>query len=119
MTLITNKYKRNATAEWAKHPRAYLKRISNKKLRKDHAFEDAEPIYKKKPRDKKFKRPRLCPMCLDDIYVQNIGRVVKLYGTCKKCGAQKIGHKKCPQCKSHNIWERDEQYKCKRCGNLF
>jgi len=31
---ISNKQKRNATGEWAKHPRSFLKRIGNKKLRK-------------------------------------------------------------------------------------
>jgi hypothetical protein len=119
MALITNKYKRNATGEWGKHPRPSLKRYGNKKLRKDDTFDEIEPKYKKKPRDKKFKRPRLCPICLDDIYVQYLGKAIKMHGTCKKCGAQKVGNRKCPQCKSKNVWKRENIYKCKQCGKEF
>jgi hypothetical protein len=119
MTLVSNKYKRSKTGEWAKHPRPFLKRIGNKKLRRDELLDNDKVRYHKKAKYKKFRSRRLCPFCLDNIFAQNIGNTFKFHGTCKKCGSQKIGNKNCPFCKSDNIWKRKNEYMCKRCGKSF
>ncbi len=84
MNIISNKHKKNKTDEWGKHPRTSLKKEGNKKLRKEEPeTEGALPLLKSKM-GKRFKNKRLCPFCLDDIYMQNKDNEMKHHGLCSK-----------------------------------
>lgn len=118
MKQITNRYKRYTTGEWAKHPRAYLKKLGNKKLRKLDIEADSLR-YRKQSQYKKFKAEKFCPFCFANIFAQNLNKEIKQLGECQKCHALKWNNIKCPHCKSDNVWKRDEMYRCKQCGKFF
>ena len=119
MNIISNKYKLNKTGEWAKHPRPFLKRLGNKRLRLEAQELEESPKYRKKAIYKKFRSDRFCPFCLANIFVQNLGLKTKRHGECKKCGAIKIGKRICPSCKGTNIWRSNKSFMCKRCGKVY
>lgn len=118
MKQITNRYKRYTTGEWAKHPRAQLKKIGNKKLRKLD-IENESVRFRKKSVYKKFKAEKFCPFCYANIFAQNLNREIKRLGECNKCHAKKWSGVKCPHCKSDNVWKKDELFRCKQCGKIF
>ena len=116
MTRITNKHKRNATGEWAKHPRPAMKKLGNARLRASPLQENEISSPKTSKKVLKFKQAKLCPFCLSHIPSQYNGEQFKQYGTCKKCSAVKQGKCLCSKCKSPNIWKRLSEFICKRCG---
>lgn len=115
MNRITNKNKRNATGEWAQHPRPFMKRLGNAKLRKEPIDREERNRRWSKRKLKKFRQPRLCPFCLSNIFNQYIGATYKHHGSCKACGALKQGSK-CSHCKSQEVWRLGDKIKCKNCG---
>lgn len=119
MQQITNKHKLKATGEWSKHPRPYLKRLGNKKLRREHILIDDRAISSPGKKDKRFKKPRLCPFCLDDIFLQYKETEIKQYGSCKKCFAVKTSLIACPYCRSREVWRKKTIFRCKNCGKFF
>ena len=116
MNQITNKNKRNATGEWCQHPRSFLKRLGNKRLRKDSIEIEDIPKFFPGKKDTRFKQRKLCPFCLDDIHAQYLNSKLKRHGNCKKCGAKKNGSFSCSHCKSLNMWVREDLIMCKNCG---
>ncbi|WP_141215627.1 hypothetical protein [Hahella sp. CCB-MM4] len=115
MNRITNKNKRNATGEWAQHPRPFIKKLGNAKLRKEPIETEEKSGRWGNKKVKKFRQPHLCPFCLANIHNQYIGAKFKLYGSCKACGAVKQGTK-CGHCKSRDIWLLGDNIMCKNCG---
>lgn len=115
MNRISNKHKRHSIGEWCKHPRPFLKRLGNSRLRINPL--DAESSkYQKKKIFKRFTIANRCLFCLDYIPSQWKDSTFKHHGTCKNCGAVKQGDVSCSKCRSNNIWLQNTTYMCKRCG---
>ena len=83
MNRITNKQKRNSTGEWGKHPRPFLKRLGNSRLRLAPLDELLVKHIKKRVLRKSMIANR-CLFCLDHIPKQWAGSAFKHHGSCKK-----------------------------------
>jgi len=105
------------TGEWAKHPRPFLKKVGNKKLRR-YEIEKDSVIFRKKSRYKRFKPQKFCPFCYSNLVAQNLNQKIRHLGECKTCLSIK-STEKCPYCRSDNVWKIDKTYRCKRCGKFF
>ena len=116
MNRINRKIMLRATGEWVQHPRPYLKRLGNKRIRKEDLYEDSGPPHQSKKRDRTYRRPGLCPMCLDNIRHQYKHNRTKQHGSCKRCGAVKHGNLRCSHCRSKNMWVSQSTVRCKQCG---
>ena len=116
MNRITNKHKKNVTGDWCKHPGPLVKKIGNSKLRQLFVEVEENLPTQRGKKDKRFKSKRLCPFCLSDLFVQYLETTIKHYGSCKDCGALKQGARRCPHCKSDNIWLLGDMLMCKNCG---
>lgn len=115
MNRITNKNKKKATGEWCKHPRPFLKRLGNARLRSE-PIDDQPPKHIKKKGFRKFKVANRCPFCLAHIPKQWTNSTFRHLGSCKECGATKQGKISCLKCSSENIWLKESTYMCKNCG---
>lgn len=116
MNRISNKHKKNVTGDWYKHPKPSMKKVGNGKLRQWPLEVEEDAPKQRGKKDKRFRAERLCPFCLSNIFVQYIGATVRHYGSCKECGALKQGARRCPHCKSDNIWLLGDVLMCKNCG---
>jgi hypothetical protein len=119
MNRISNKHKRNATGEWCKHPRRFLKKLGNSRLRAA-PLEELSLAGRKTNRPlKRYRSTNLCPFCLSHIPKQWERNTFKHYGSCKNCGAIKQGKIKCSKCHSIKVWLQCKSYMCKSCGKRW
>lgn len=118
MNRISNKHKKNATGEWCKHPRAFLKKLGNSRLRA-LPFEEPPSTHKSKRIFRRYRIANLCPFCLTHIPKQWASNTFKHLGSCKNCGSIKQGNMHCRKCNSANMWLQHTNYMCKSCGNQW
>jgi hypothetical protein len=116
MNRINRKTIIHATGEAGGHPRPYLKRVGNKKLRRQPICDSANPLFRARAKNRAHKRDFTCPICLGNLKHQYEFSEFKHYGQCLACGALKSGRYRCPHCRSRNIWIAKRDTRCKRCG---
>ncbi len=116
MNRITNKHKLNSTGEWCKHPRPFLKRLGNSRLRKDVITPEESPAKWKSKKPRPFRSKSKCPFGLSNIYAQYKDQEIKQHGSCKNCGAIKQPARNCSHCKAKENWLCNGVIMCKNCG---
>lgn len=116
MNRINRKTMIHVTGEGGGHPRPFLKRIGNKKLRRQPIDDSANPPFRARAKNRSYNRDFTCPICLGNLKYQYKGAEFKHYGQCLVCGALKSGVYRCPYCRSRNIWIAKRDIRCKRCG---
>jgi len=119
--LTTGKHKRNSTGEWGKHPRKYLKRVGNKRLRSSESPRSIDSLIKEVPQHKtrstknsKRKRSGICPVCLSKLEKNSKG--TRYWNFCITCGAAPDRDIKCPSCSTYRVWKGKQGAYCKGCG---
>lgn len=118
---ITGKHKQKSTGEWGKHPRRFLKRTGNKRLRSSESPRSIESLFTEKSQHKprssknsKRKRSGTCPVCLSRLEKNSKG--TRYWNFCKTCGATPDKKIKCPSCSTFRVWTGKQDAFCKGCG---
>jgi predicted amidophosphoribosyltransferase len=118
---ITGKQKKISTGEWGKHPRKFLKRVGNKRLRSSESPRSLDALFKEVPQSKirntrksKRKRSGICPVCMNKLNKNNKG--TRYWKFCQNCGAAPVKDIKCPSCGTFRVWKGKMGAFCKGCG---
>jgi hypothetical protein len=117
MSRLTNKHKQAKSSDFdcVKHPSSFIKKASNRMLRRESINDELVKSYSKIDGRGNRKKSGFCPICMNSLEKNSKG--TRYRRECSECKGRYDKELRCGRCATNRVWSGPNGAYCKGCGN--